>query len=376
MLTVTIEADMERRFDTTLFVTVMALLAIGVVMVYSSSSIVAMKKSNDGYYFLKRQLLFASVGVFFMLVVSRIDYRIYQRVAYPLLGVALISLVLVLIPHVGADIAGTRRWFRVGGFTVQPAEFMKLAMVIYLAHSLSKKGERVKTFSVGIVPHMMVLGFTLLLMLMQPDFGTSMALAAVVFIMLFAAGARVTHLLSLILLSLPAIYLLVFRVAYRRRRIMAFLNPWDDPQNVGFQIVQSFLAFGSGGTFGAGLGDGRQKMFYLPESFTDFIFSNIAEETGLVGVIIIIALFITFIFRGLKMSLRMNDPFGRYLALGLTSVIGLQAFINMAVVMGLLPTKGLPLPFISYGGSSIVATLIGVGILLNISSHEKGERCV
>ena len=370
-----LKGQTEGRFDTALFIAVMALLSIGVVMVYSSSSIVAMKRYNDGYYFLKRQLLFASVGVFFMLAVSRIDYRIYQRLAYPLLGVALISLVLVLIPHVGAEIAGTRRWFRVGGFTVQPAEFMKLVMVIYMAHSLSKKGERVKAFSVGIVPHIMVLGFTLLLIMLQPDFGTSMAMAAVVFIMLYSAGARVTHLLSLILLSLPAIYLLIFRVAYRRRRIIAFLSPWDDPQNVGFQIVQSFLAFGSGGTFGAGLGDGRQKMFYLPESFTDFIFSNIAEETGLLGVIIIITLFVTVIFRGLKMSFRMSDPFGRYLALGLTSVIGLQAFINMAVVMGLLPTKGLPLPFISYGGSSIVATLIGVGILLNISSHEKGGRC-
>ena len=370
-----LKGQTESRFDTTLFIAVMALLSIGVVMVYSSSSIVAMKRYNDGYYFLKRQLLFASVGVFIMLAVSRIDYRIYQRFAYLLLGVALISLVLVLIPHVGAEIAGTRRWFRVGGFTVQPAEFMKLVMVIYMAHSLSKKGERVKAFSVGIVPHIMVLGFTLLLMMLQPDFGTSMAIAVVVFIMLYTAGARLTHLISLMLLSLPAIYLLVFRVAYRRRRVMAFLNPWDDPQNVGFQIVQSFLAFGSGGTFGTGLGDGRQKMFYLPESFTDFIFSNIAEETGLIGVIIIITLFVTVIFRGLKMSFKMSDPFGRYLALGLTSVIGLQAFINMAVVMGLLPTKGLPLPFISYGGSSIVATLIGVGILLNISSHEKGGRC-
>ncbi|HLB05884.1 MAG TPA: putative lipid II flippase FtsW [Thermodesulfobacteriota bacterium] len=365
---------MQKRFDTIIFLSVMALLSIGVVMVYSSSSIVALKRYDDGYYFLKRQLLFASIGVFLMLAVSKIDYRVYQRFAYPLLGITLLSLVLVLIPHVGADIAGTRRWFRIGGFTFQPSEFMKLVMVIYMAHSLSKKGDRVKAFSVGIVPHMMVLGFTLLLMLMQPDFGTSMAIAAVVFIMLFTAGARLTHLISLILLSLPAIYLLVFRVAYRRRRMMAFLNPWDDPQNVGFQIIQSFLAFGSGGSFGVGLGDGRQKMFYLPESFTDFIFSTIAEEIGLVGVLIIIALFVTFIIRGLKMSLRMSDPFGRYLALGLTSVVGLQAFINMAVVMGLLPTKGLPLPFISYGGSSIVTTLIGVGILLNISSHEKEGR--
>ena len=365
---------MQKRFDTIIFLSVMALLSIGVVMVYSSSSIVALKRYDDGYYFLKRQLLFASIGVFLMLAVSKIDYRVYQRFAYPLLGITLLSLVLVLIPHVGVDIAGTRRWFRIGGFTFQPSEFMKLVMVIYMAHSLSKKGDRVKAFSVGIVPHMMVLGFTLLLMLMQPDFGTSMAIAAVVFIMLFTAGARLTHLISLILLSLPAIYLLVFRVAYRRRRMMAFLNPWDDPQNVGFQIIQSFLAFGSGGSFGVGLGDGRQKMFYLPESFTDFIFSTIAEEIGLVGVLIIIALFVTFIIRGLKMSLRMSDPFGRYLALGLTSVVGLQAFINMAVVMGLLPTKGLPLPFISYGGSSIVTTLIGVGILLNISSHEKEGR--
>lgn len=360
----------EGRFDATIFIVVMALLSIGVVMVYSSSSIVALKRYDDGYYFLKRQLLFASAGVFLMLVVSRIDYRIYQKLAYPLLGLSLVALVMVLIPHVGANIAGTRRWFRVGGLTIQPSEFMKPAMVMYMAHSLTKKGDRVKAFSVGIVPHMMVLGFTLLLILMQPDLGTSVAMAAVVFIMLFTAGARLTHLFSLVLLSLPAVYLLVFRVAYRRRRITAFLNPWDDPQNIGFQIVQSFLAFGSGGPFGTGLGDGRQKLFYLPESFTDFILANIAEETGLVGVVVIVALFLTFIVRGLRMSIRMNDPFGRYLALGLTSFIGLQAFINMAVVMGLVPNKGLPLPFISYGGSSLVTTLIMVGILLNISSHE------
>jgi cell division protein FtsW len=365
---------MERRFDTVIFLSVMALISIGIVMVYSSSSIVALKRHNDGYYFLKRQLLFASVGVSLMLAVSKIDYRLYQRVAYPFLGLTLVSLILVLIPHVGVDIAGTRRWFRLGGFTFQPAEFMKLAMVVYVAHSLAKKGERVKAFSVGIVPHMMVLGFTLLLILMQPDFGTSMTIAAVVFLLLYAAGARVTHLASLILLSLPAIYLLVFRVAYRRRRIIAFLDPWDDPQNVGFQIIQSFLAFGSGGIFGSGLGDGRQKMFYLPEPFTDFIFSNIAEELGLLGVLLIIALFMTLIIRGIRVTFNIEDPFGRYLALGLTSIIGLQAFINMAVVMGLLPTKGLPLPFLSYGGSSIMVSLIGVGILLNISSQVREGR--
>lgn len=364
---------MDKRFDTTIFLTVMALLSIGVVMVYSSSSIVALQRNHDGYFFLKRQVLFASVGVCLMLVVSKIDYRIYQKYAALLLGCTLISLVLVLIPHVGVDIAGTRRWFRVAGFTFQPAEFMKVVMVIYMAHSLARKGEKVKTIATGIVPHMLVLGFTLLLILMQPDFGTSMAIAAVVFIMLYTAGARMRHLGSLILLSLPAIYLLVFTVAYRRRRIMAFLNPWDDPQNVGFQIIQSFLAFGSGGPFGVGLGDGRQKMFYLPESFTDFIFSSIAEEIGFVGVVVIIALFMTLIARGIRMSTKLSDPFGRYLALGLTSVIGLQAFLNMGVVMGLLPTKGLPLPFISYGGSSIVTSLIGVGILLNISSQEGGK---
>lgn len=362
---------MERRFDAVLFLSVMALVSIGVVMVYSASSIVALKRYGDGYYFLKRQFIFASFGVFMMLLVSRIDYRVYQKVALPFMGVTLISLVLVLIPHIGVDIAGTRRWFRLGSLTFQPAEFMKLVMVTYMAHSLSKKGDRMKIFSIGIVPHIMVLGFSVLLILMQPDFGTSMTIAAVVFIMLYAAGARLTHLGSLILLSLPAVYLLIFRVAYRRRRIMAFLSPWDDPKNVGFQIVQSFLAFGSGGTLGVGLGDGRQKMFYLPESFTDFIFSNIAEELGLIGAVLVIILFMAFIIRGIKVTLKIDDPFGRYLALGLTSILGLQAFINMAVVMGLLPTKGLPLPFISYGGSSIVMSMIGVGILLNISSHVK-----
>lgn len=365
---------MERRFDPILFLSVMALLSLGIVMVYSSSSIVAMRKFHDGYYFLKRQLFFAAAGLSVMFLVSRIDYRIYQRYAYVLLGGMFIALILVLLPHVGADIAGTRRWFRFGSLTVQPSEFMKLAIVIYIAHSLSKKGDKVKGFAVGIVPHMMVLGFTLLLLLLQPDFGTGMTIAAVVLIMLYAAGVRVRHILGPILLSLPAIYLLIFNVSYRRRRITAFMNPWDDPRNVGFQIVQSFLAFGSGGVLGTGLGDGRQKMFYLPEPFTDFIFSSIAEELGFVGVVLVISLFAAFVMRGIKVSFMHDDPFGRHLALGLTAMVGLQAFINMAVVMGLLPTKGLPLPFISYGGSSIVASLIGVGILLNLSSHAREDR--
>jgi len=298
-----------------------------------------------------------------------VNYQLWRKLVYLLLIGSLLSLILLLIPGVGNEVSGSSRWLKFAGFSLQPAEFAKLALVIYLAHSLSKKQQEIR-----FLPKVIVSGVFVLLIIAQPDFGTAMILAAIALTLLFAAGLKLRHLLSGILLSLPAIYLMIVRVDYRKKRILAFLNPWKDPTNSGFQIIQSFLAFGSGGLWGMGLGRGRQKLFYLPDAHTDFIFSVIGEELGFLGVVAILTLFLILILRGIKISLSAPDPFGSYLALGITLMIGLQAMVNFGVSLGLLPTKGLTLPFISYGGSSLIVSLIGAGILLNISSQRAESR--
>ncbi len=343
---------------------ILILVVLGIVMVFSSSSIYASEKLGDDYFFLKKQLMIGLLGILLLIAAMAVNYQIWSKLVYLLLIGSLLSLILVLIPGVGTEVSGSSRWLRFASFSLQPAEFAKLALVIYLAYSLSKKQKK-KTF----LPKALVSGVFVLLIIAQPDFGTAMILAAIALILLFAAGLKLRHLLSGFLLSLPAIYLMVIRADYRKKRILAFLNPWKDPTNSGFQIIQSFLAFGSGGLWGMGLGRGRQKLFYLPDAHTDFIFSVIGEELGFLGVVATLTLFLILILRGIKISLSAPDPFGSYLALGITLMIGLQAMVNFGVSLGLLPTKGLTLPFISYGGSSLIVSLIGAGILLNISSQ-------
>ena len=354
----------ETNFDAILLWCVLILLVLGIVMVFSSSSIYASEKLGDDYYFLKKQLVIALLGILLLIAAMAVNYQLWSKLTYPLLFGSLLLLILVLIPGVGNEVSGSRRWLKLAGFSFQPAEFAKLALVMYLAHTLSKKQPQ-KRF----LPKAIVSGVFVLLIIAQPDFGTAMILAAIALILLFAAGLRFSHLLSGFLLSLPVLYLMVTQADYRRKRILAFLNPWNDPTNSGFQIIQSFLAFGSGGIWGRGLGQGRQKLFYLPDAHNDFIFSVIGEELGFIGVVIILTLFLIIILRGIKISLSARDPFGSYLALGITLMIGLQAMVNFGVSLGLLPTKGLTLPFISYGGSSLIVSLIGAGILLNISSR-------
>jgi cell division protein FtsW len=354
----------ENNFDAILLWCVLILLVLGIVMVFSSSSIYASEKLGDDYYFLKKQLVIALLGILLLIAAMAVNYQLWSKLTYPLLLGSLLLLILVIIPGVGNEVSGSRRWLKLAGFSFQPAELAKLALVIYLAHTLSKKQPQ-KRF----LPKAIVSGVFVLLIIAQPDFGTAMILAAIALILLFAAGLRFSHLLSGFLLSLPVLYLMVTQADYRRKRILAFLNPWNDPTNSGFQIIQSFLAFGSGGIWGRGLGQGRQKLFYLPDAHTDFIFSVIGEELGFLGVVVILTLFLIIVLRGIKISLSASDPFGSYLALGITLMIGLQAMVNFGVSLGLLPTKGLTLPFISYGGSSLIVSLIGAGILLNISSR-------
>jgi cell division protein FtsW len=336
-------------------------------MIYSASSIYAWEKYKDSFFFLKRHLSFLFIGAFLTFLFMSVDYRKLKKVARPLLILSILLLVLVLIPGIGREVAGARRWFRFKFISFQPSELANIAVIIYIADFIFRKSNYIRTFLHGFLPPMLILGLAALLILMQPDLGTALALGIVVFIMLFMAGVRLSYLLSVIVTSLPLFYILIFSVPYRRMRIMAFLNPWLDPKGSGFQIIQSQIALGSGGIFGVGLGQSRQKLFYLPAAHTDFIFSIIGEELGLLGTVGIILLFMIFIKQGLKIIKNSQDNFGYFLALGLVLMISFKAIINIGVSCGLLPTKGLPLPFISYGGSSFIFDMISVGILMNIA---------
>jgi len=336
-------------------------------MIYSASSIYAWERYKDGFFFLKRHISFLLIGLLLAFMVMTMDYRNLKRWAKPLIVVSVILLVLVLIPGIGREVSGAKRWFRFKFLSFQPSELANLAVIIYVADFISRKGNDIKLFAKGFLPPVMVLGMISCLILVQPDLGTTVALASVVFIMLFVAGVRFHYLLSVLLAGLPMLYLLVFSVPYRRARILAFLNPWMDPKGSGFQVIQSQVALGSGGVFGVGLGHSKQKLFYLPAAHTDFIFSIIGEELGLIGTIGIIILFMIFMRQGLKVIKSASDKFGYFLSLGLILMLALKAVINIGVSCGILPTKGLPLPFISYGGSSFLFDMISVGILINIA---------
>jgi cell division protein FtsW len=272
-----------------------------------------------------------------------------------------------VIPGIGVLRGGARRWLTLASFAFQPAELAKLALVIYLAHSMAKKEDKIKTFAIGVLPHLIVTGVCLGLLLLEPDFGTALILAMLLYSMLFIGGVRIAHLLGTALLALPALIYVMLTAPYRVRRVVTFLDPWSDPQNTGFQVIQSLIAFGSGQFWGRGLGEGRQKLFYLPEAHTDFIYSVIGEEIGLLGALAVLGLFGLIVARGLRLTSRIEEPFEQYLAFGLTALLGLQALIHMGVVMGIMPAKGLVLPFISYGGSALVVNLMEAGILLGLS---------
>jgi len=355
-------------YDLVLLLMVVALTSFGIVMVYSASSVMAAKNFHDGAYFLKRQGLFALVGFTLAAVAMRIDYHHWRKLAVPILLVSLALLVMVLIPGVGGKVKGASRWIRLPGFNLQPSEFAKLALIFYMAYSLEKKSDKIRSLSYGFLPYMVVLTVMLLLILKQPDLGAALTLAAVTVLMLFAAGTRLVFLLGTVMMAAPIVAYLVFHSAYRLRRIKAFMNPEQDPTGIGWQIIQSKYAFGAGGLFGQGLGEGKQKLFYLPEAHTDFILSVVGEELGFIGVLVIIGMFFILVQRAMRIAMAARDPFGRFLALGIAVLFAIEASVNMGVVTGLLPTKGLALPFLSYGGSSLLISLLAVGILLNISS--------
>jgi cell division protein FtsW len=355
-------------YDVQLLFPVLFLVGIGIVMVYSASSALAIKKFGSDYFFLKKQALFAFAGVVVLVVSRHFPYRYYRVLAYPLLGLSVALLALIQFTDLGLSVGGAIRWMRLGTFSFQPSELARIALVIYLAYSMEKKQEKIKNFTIGFIPHVMVLGILIILILIQPDFGAVVILGALTWIMLFIGGVRFSQLFASLLVILPVGYLFLINAEYRVKRILGFLNPWEYPADEGYQMVHSLMAFGTGGLWGTGIGKGYQKLFYLPEPHTDFIISVIGEELGLLGVLIIIGLYAWIVMRGIGIARNAPDLFGAYLAVGLTIAMGLQIVVNMGVTLGLLPTKGLTLPLLSYGGTSLLLNMVSIGILMNISA--------
>ena len=374
-------ASDEQPWDMGLLIVVLCLVGLGLVMLYSASAVMAAQKLGDHLYLVKSQLVKVAIGVVAMAVALRVDYRWYRRWVYFILGGSILGLVLVLIPGIGASQNGAQRWFSIAGMSFQPAEVVKLSMVMYLAYSVWKKGEKMGRFSVGFIPHLGVVGIAVGLLMLQPDFGSSVILLSMMMIMLFVSGARLSYLFVFSVLGMIGAYVAITGSEYRMRRILAFLDPWSYRTDIGYQISESLIAIGSGGITGQGLGNGTGKLGYVPELWNDFIGTIVAEELGLLGMLALCGLFAAFLWRGLRIAYRSDDRYGTYLAFGITAVIGLQAGANLFVVTGLAPTKGLTLPFVSFGGSSMIVLLFATGILLNISRNApdrweegRGER--
>ncbi|MBX3251698.1 MAG: putative lipid II flippase FtsW [Myxococcales bacterium] len=352
--------------DPILTAAIVALVGFGVVMVFSASSVFAEQRYGTPFHFLIRQGAFAILGVGAMLAIARFDYHRYRPLTYPILGVAVVLLVAVLV-GLGRSAGGAARWIPIGPVNVQPAEIAKLALILWLAYSLSKKGAQIRSFQIGFLPHVLVAGLLMLLCLKQPDFGSSVMIALLTFVLLFTAGARPGYLFASVVVALPLGYWLITSRAYRMDRIQAFLDPFAHRYGVGYQIAESLMSFGAGGPTGVGLGDSKQKLFYLPEAHTDFISAIIGEELGFVGILALIAVYALIVARGLRIATHAANEYGTYIAVGITFFLGAQAFTNLAVAMGMLPTKGLVLPFLSYGGSALLVNCAAVGILLNVS---------
>lgn len=356
-------------YDIGLLFPVLFLVGIGIVMVYSASSAVALKKYGSDFLFLKKQARFALIGLIGLGVCRYFPYRWYRLLTYPLLGLALAFLIAIQFSGYGLAAGGATRWLRIGNLSFQPSEFARLALIIFLAYSLDKKGDRLKEFFIGFVPHVVVLAALAVCILGQPDFGSVAILSALTWLMMFVGGVRCRYLFgSLILFILPLTVYFLTNSQYRMSRILGFLNPWQYPADEGYQIIHSLMAFGTGGLWGTGIGKGYQKLFYLPEPHTDFIFSTIGEEFGLLGVVIIIGLYAWILLKGIKIARNAPDTFGSLMAIGLTAAMGMQICINMGVTLGLLPTKGLTLPFLSYGGTSLLLNMASIGMLMNIGA--------
>jgi len=345
-------------------------VGIGVVMVYSASSALALKKFGSDTYFLKKQAIYAFMGILLLLAAYRMPIRTLRHLTYPLVALTLVMLFAVHIPAFGFSAGGATRWLNIGGISFQPAEFARFVLVLYLAYSLSRKQEQLDDFYIGFLPHLIVLGIFSFLIVLQPDFGSVVILGALTWIMMFMGGVPIKHLGLSLLVLFPAAYVFLVVESYRIERIISFFDPWQYAADGGYQIIHSLMAFGSGGIWGKGLGQGYQKLFYLPEPHTDFIFSVIGEELGLLGVLFILVLYGVIVYKGIRIALDAPDMFASLLAGGITFALALQVCVNTGVALALLPTKGLTLPFLSYGGTSLVLNLIAVGVLMKIGAAE------
>lgn len=354
-----------RGIDPVLASVVVALTCLGVVMVFSASGFFAEREFGNGMHFLLRQAIYAGVGITGMLIIASIPYRVFRALTYPALGVSVVLLLAVLV-GLGGTVRGTSRWLALGPIHIQPAELAKLSVILWLAHSLAKKRDKVRTFSIGFLPHVLVAGFIMILCERQPDLGSALMVGALTFVLLFTAGAKTGYLLGAVIAGLPVVYALIATSDYRMRRIKAFLAPFEHKQAEGYQLSESIMSFGAGGSTGAGFGDGRQKLLFLPDAHTDFISAIIGEELGFVGIVCVIAGFVCILWRGMRIALDTSDRYALLLAVGCTLFVCIQGFTNLSVAMGLVPTKGLALPFLSYGGSSLLVNLTTIGVLLSV----------
>ena len=360
------------KSDKVLFVATILLVGVSIVMVYSASALVALERYHQPYFFLTKQLLWASLGIAVLWMVMGVDYRVYREPTFIWASLGVVGLCLIAVLF-SAPVNNARRWFSVGGLGIQPSELAKLAAIFFIAALLERRMHRINELGYALAPIMLVVGAMVVLILLEPDFGTAMSLALIAGVMVFAAGLNYRYIVGTALAALPVVAVVAMGASYRRRRLLTFLNPWQDPLGDGFQIIQSLIAVGTGGVTGKGLMNGVQKLFYLPEPHTDFIYAVISEELGLIGATAVVLCFCVITWRGLRVALRAPDTFGAFLALGLTMMIAVQAFVNISVVLGLMPTKGIPLPFVSAGGSSLLINLLGMGVLLNVSQHASSE---
>ena len=354
------------KSDRILFLATLLLVCLSVVMVFSAAAV------NNPYNYLSKQLMWASLGFAILSLIMRIDYRHYREPVFIWSFVGLITVALVAVLFMPARNSASR-WFDFGGLGVQPSEPAKLAAIVFIAALLERRMHRINEVGYSLVPIAILIGGWIALILKEPDLGTSVAIGLIAFVMVFAAGLNYSYVIGVTLVGAPTLAFLVWIAGYRWQRILTFLDPWADPLGSGWQVIQSLIAVGTGGIFGRGLMNGFQKLFYLPEAQTDFIYAVIAEELGLIGATLVLICFCVITWRGIRIALRAPDKFGALLALGLTTMVAVQAFVNMSVVLGLMPTKGIPLPFVSYGGSSLLINLLGMGVLLNVSRHATSE---
>jgi cell division protein FtsW len=359
----------KKKIDIILLIATITLALFGIVMIYSASYVWAEYKYNDAFKYVKAQSIFFIIGLFLIFILNKIDIDFLKRKANVILFGCLLLLILVLIPGIGTIRNGSRSWFGIGGLGIQPSEFSKIGLIIYVSKYLANNNKLMKNIKKGVFPILLVIGIFFLLIMLEPDFGTAMVITLTLIVIIFTSGVKLSFFTNIGILGILGIVGLIIIAPYRMARIVSFLNPWSDPLGSGFQIIQSLYAIGPGGLLGQGFLKSRQKNFYLPEPQTDFIFSIISEEFGILGVIIVCSLFFIIFYRSIKIALRQNDLFKKYLVFGLAFGIIIQAILNLCVVIGLIPVTGVTLPFLSYGGSSLLVSMSSIGIILNISKH-------